>query len=148
MYLPLHKKWLLKRIDQYIDIFSSPKDKYNKERITFKPHDKEAITAIKEIKQPLSIITSGMDGKIKIWTLHGRQLLIELRSLGEEEVMLGNLYSMGNKQMGVKGVDVLNIGIQSYFCSWTFTTEIMLWLPSSSISKPYIGKLQGHSGII
>jgi hypothetical protein len=38
MYLPLHKKWLLKRIDQYLDIFASPKEKNDKERMTFKPH--------------------------------------------------------------------------------------------------------------
>jgi hypothetical protein len=52
------------------------------------------------------------------------------------------------KIKGVKGIDTLNVGIQSYFCSWTFTTEIMLWLPSTSVSKPYIGKLHGHSGIV
>lgn len=52
------------------------------------------------------------------------------------------------KLKGVKGIDTLNVGIQSYFCSWTFTTEIMLWLPSASVSKPYVGKLHGHSGIV
>lgn len=76
MYLHLHRKWLLKRIDQYLDVFASPKEKHDKERITFKPHDAEAITTIKELKQPLSLITAGIDGKIKIWSLASRQLLI------------------------------------------------------------------------
>ena len=29
-----------------------------------------------------------------------------------------------------------------------YTTEISVWLPSSSITKPYIGKLVGHMGIV
>lgn len=29
-----------------------------------------------------------------------------------------------------------------------FSSEISVWLPSSSLSKPYLGKLKGHIGII
>jgi hypothetical protein len=52
------------------------------------------------------------------------------------------------RSQGIKGIDTLNIGMQSFFCSWNFTTDIMLWLPSASVSKPYIGKLTGHPGIV
>ena len=29
-----------------------------------------------------------------------------------------------------------------------FSNDISVWLPSSSISKPYIGALRGHAGIV
>lgn len=31
---------------------------------------------------------------------------------------------------------------------WVFTNEISVWLPSASLSKPYLGKLKGHAGIV
>jgi hypothetical protein len=59
-----------------------------------------------------------MDGKIKIWTLAGKQLLIELRAVGDEESMLmmsssNNNNSLYNnvKTMGVKGISTLNTGV-------------------------------------
>jgi hypothetical protein len=29
-----------------------------------------------------------------------------------------------------------------------FSPDISVWLPSSSLTKPYVGKLKGHAGIV
>ena len=41
-----------------------------------------------------------------------------------------------------------NRGVMTFICTWMFTTEIFLWLPSLSLSKPFAGELQGHLGLV
>ena len=41
-----------------------------------------------------------------------------------------------------------NRGSFNYICTWMFTTQIFVWLPSLSLSKPYVGELMGHLGIV
>ena len=36
----------------------------------------------------------------------------------------------------------------SFICAWMFTSELYLWLPSLSLSKPYAGELRGHLGLV
>ena len=48
----------------------------------------------------------------------------------------------------MKGLATYSKGNISYICSWMFTTELFLWLPSLSLSKPFAGELKGHIGLV
>jgi hypothetical protein len=54
----------------------------------------------------------------------------------------------GYDHKGVKGIATHNRGIISCIACWMFTSEIYLWLPSLSLSKPFAGELQGHMGLV
>lgn len=48
----------------------------------------------------------------------------------------------------IKGIDTFNNSITTYIICWMFSGDISVWLPSTSLSKPYIGALKGHSSIV
>jgi len=120
-------------------MFPSPKNSTIKTKLLFKPHE-QPLTGIKEISSPLTICTSSLDGTIKLWQANGR-LLIELEAKRE-------ISSEVDGKKGVKGLDTYSKGNLSYICSWMFTTELFLWLPSLSLSKPFAGELRGHMGLV
>lgn len=48
----------------------------------------------------------------------------------------------------MKGVATYNRAGVAFLCTWMFTSEIFLWLPSLSLSKPFAGELHGHLGLV
>lgn len=104
----------------------------------FKPHV-EPITELAEIKNPLAVCSSSLDGIIKLWHINIGKLIIELdikKEMGCED------------HKGIKGIATYNNSTLSYICSWMFTSEIFIWLPSISLSKPFYATLQGHNGLV
>ena len=85
--------------------------KIRNQKIIFKPHT-EPITSIKEITNPLALCTSSLDGKIKLWSIQNKQLIIQISAGLEEEVY---------RNKGLRGLDCYNYKITSYMVCWTFT---------------------------
>lgn len=84
-------------------------------------------------------MSASWNGSIKIWSLTLNQLLIDLNPIKEDDFV---------ECKSIKGFEVYNLKQVSYIICWMFSTEISVWLPSSSLTKPYIGKLKGHVGIV
>jgi WD40 repeat protein len=139
-YLSMHKLWAVTCHNAILQLFSSPKATSIPNKIIFQPHA-EPLTGVEEIGCPQSVVTASLDGTIKLWHPTAGKLIIELSA--EHELSLPP-----EEQKGVKGIAVFSQGITSYICSWMFTTQLFLWLPSLSLSKPFAGELKGHLGLV
>ena len=136
-YLPIHAMWCLESSNFQLQLFKSPKYSNIEEKIVFKPHE-HPLTAIEEISNPSALATGSLDGSVRLWNIHNRRLVSELRADRE----------CPSEHKGVRGIASFNRGKVSIICSWTFSTNIYVWLPSLSLSKPFLGELHGHTGLI
>lgn len=84
-------------------------------------------------------MTASRNGSIKIWSVGLSQLMVELSPCKEEPF---------TKCRSIKGIDVYNGDNTTYLLCWMFTSEISVWMPSSSLGKPFVGVLKGHIGIV
>lgn len=104
----------------------------------FKPHAEDLI-CVRELYNPRSIVTSSRSGSIKIWSLELQQLLVELFPAKEESF---------HRCKSIKGIEVYTKESISYILCWAFSTDISVWLVSSSLTKPFSGILKGHLSIV
>jgi WD40 repeat protein len=142
-YLGRHRLWLVVFADGSLELFRFEKGRRktadNKQNIVkFKPHGCDLV-GVREIANPLSVVTASRNDSIKIWSIWGNSLLVELNPCREEDFL-------GCKSL--QGFEVFDDVANSYIVCWLFSPEISVWLPSSSLGQPYVGKLKGHTGIV
>lgn len=76
-------------------------------------------------------MTSSLDGKIKIWDLINNCFVIEIKETH-------------SNSRGVRGL-TYSYDYGGNLLSWGFENYISVWCPEISLSRPYVGKLEGHS---
>lgn len=113
-----------------LQVFPSPKGGVLPSRMAFRPHE-EPLTAIREVGWPLTLCTASLDGLLKLWQIGSGRLVIEL-DVGKER-------GCEAERKGIKGLATYNRAGVAYICTWMFTSDIFLWLPSLSLSKPFAG---------
>lgn len=91
------------------------------------------ITFAGEIMLPKLMTTSSLDGSIKLWDLNDRILIIELRDDSTSKGIRGLTYSYEY------GGNLLSYG---------FETHINVWCPEVSLTRSFIGKLEGHTSTV
>ena len=92
------------------------------------------ITEIVELNQPKLLASASLDGKIKLWDLADRTLITELKS-------------PTSTHRGIRGL-TYSYDYGSNLLSYGFETNINVWCPEVSITRAFIGKLEGHSSLI
>ncbi|EGR30073.1 hypothetical protein IMG5_143010 [Ichthyophthirius multifiliis] len=139
-YLPIQKLWISAGADYNIRTWNfdqyPDQTKIKQERLML-AHLK-MITKIEELNSPRLIASSSLDGKIKLWDLtdssHPPILVTELRDPNQTfRGVLGLSYS------SFYGSNLLSYGFQNH---------INIWCPELSITRPFIGKLEGHSHLV
>ena len=137
-YLNLHKCWMTAGADFNLrvwDLKFNDKNQENvmKERFVFMAHLKP-ITDIVELSSPRLVASSSLDGKIKLWDITEKLLLTELKDNG----------TIGR---GVKGL-TYSLDYGSNLLSFGFESHINVWCPEISITRAFVGKLEGHSSLV
>jgi WD40 repeat protein len=87
-----------------------------------------------ELYSPRLVASSSLDGKIKLWDIADRSLMTELKS-------------PNSSQRGIRGL-TYNYEYGSNLLSYGFEMHINVWCPEVSITRAFIGKLEGHSSLI
>lgn len=140
-YIKESNEWILATDDHFVEIwildFHSKETFYLKRE--FKAH-KDNITSCICVSNSRLLATASLDGMIKLWDLEEYELITELRDVSVFELE-------GSKKSGVRhlsyttesGGNLLSVGFQSY---------INVWSPDTSLSKSFVGRLEGHSGIV
>lgn len=141
-YLKQAKIWVTASEDHFLTIWDV--EKYRKtvliEKRRFKAH-LDLITDIAELTASKMMASSSLEGIIRIWDLETFTNVTEL-----EDTIVGRAKG-ARKVNGVRklsytevcGGNLLSVSYQNY---------INIWSPDSSLSKSYVGKLEGHSGIV
>lgn len=128
--------WLTAGADYNIrawDINFTEKDTPGQEIFCLYAHLKQ-ITELVELYSPRLIASSSLDGKIKLWDLAERSLMTELKS-------------PQSNSRGIRGLSY-NYEYGSNLLSYGFDMHINVWCPEVSITRAFIGKLEGHSSLI
>lgn len=125
-----------------------------KEIVTFLAHS-ELITDCVEITGSDLLATSSLDGFIRIWSLDSFKLKTELEDVESKKNATKRVVSQTET---VKSAAVMNVsGVRSLsytpefggnLLSCGYNNYINVWSPESSLSKAYMGKLDGHNGIV
>lgn len=138
-YMPKNKIWVTStNTHNFIQWKVDPMEKeFVKELQIFQGHE-QMITDACEIILSGFIATSSLDGKIKLWDVEEQQLITELED---------GCVKKGRSIKGVRGMSYT----QDYggsLQSIGYVSYINVWSPDSSLSKAYVGRLEGHSGIV
>lgn len=134
--MPLHKKWITAGADYNIrgwDMKLTEKETPGKDEFCLHAHMKQ-ITEIVELNQPKLLASASLDGKIKLWDLSDFTLITELKS-------------PTSTHRGIRGL-TYSYDYGSNLLSYGFETNINVWCPEVSITRAFIGKLEGHSSLI
>jgi len=137
--LPYHRLWITAGADYNIRTWDLVKaeDKRKIEPTSMRIAHMKQITEITELYSPKLIATSSLDGTIKLWDftdLSAPTLKTELRETsGAQRGVRGMTYSSNY------GSNLLSFGFEAY---------INVWCPEVSITRAFIGKMEGHSSII
>ena len=134
--MPLHGMWITAGADYNIrgwKIDFTDKDSPGVELFCLFAHMKQ-ITDLVEMSSPRMLASSSLDGKIKLWDLTDFNLVTELKS-------------PGTVQRGVRGL-TYNYEYGSNLLSYGFELHINVWCPEVSITRAFIGKLEGHSALV
>lgn len=134
-YLENHKIWIVAGADNGLrsyaygsnDRVPSPFDK-----AVLLSHTKK-VTEVTEISIPKLVASSSLDGTIKLWDLADRVLVTELKDSSTARGIRGITYSFDY------GGNLLSYGFECF---------INIWCPEVSLTRSYVGKLEGHSHTI
>ncbi|EGR28930.1 hypothetical protein IMG5_166500 [Ichthyophthirius multifiliis] len=139
-YLPIHKMWITAGADYNIRTW-----KFNQFQDQEKiHHDKlmiahlKTITKIEELMSPRLIASSSLDGKIKLW---------DLTDPSNPPILITELRDPNSSIRGVLGL-TYSCHYGSNLLSYGFDYHINIWCPEVSITRPFIGKLEGHSSLV
>ena len=131
-YLENHKVWIIAGADNALRSYA-----YGTTEKTESPYDNavllahtKKITDVLEINIPKLVASSSLDGTIKLWDLVDKMLVTELKDTTTTRGIRGMTYSFDY------GGNLLSFG---------FETHINIWCPEVSLTRSYVGKLEGHS---
>ena len=133
-YLENHKVWIAAGADYALRTYSYGGDTRSAiyDKALLASHVKN-ITDVAEIVVPKLVATSSLDGLIKLWDLADRYVLAEVKDASTSRGIRGLTYSYDY------GGNLLSYG---------FENHINVWCPEVSTSRPFVGKLEGHSSTI
>ncbi|KRW99211.1 WD40-repeat-containing domain [Pseudocohnilembus persalinus] len=139
-YLPIHNIWITAGGDYNIRTYNFSLED-NKKKIQHQllliAHMKQ-ITDICELQSPKLIASSSLDGKIKLWDINDLSNPVNKTELKDN--------SNENKR-GILGMSYSsNYG--SNLLTYGFENHINVWCPQVSITRAFIGKLEGHSTLV
>jgi WD40 repeat protein len=80
------------------------------------------------------IASCSLDGKIKLWDLSDRSFATELKS-------------PNSNQRGIRGM-AYSYEYGSNLLTYGFEMHLNVWCPEVSLTRAFIGKLEGHSSLI
>lgn len=84
------------------------------------------------MEEPRCLVTCSQDGKLILWDTDSLQQITEVRTW-ETQVR------------SLKGIDYSN-HFNHYLITYGFETQVRIWCPKMSLSRPFIKSLEGHSG--
>lgn len=131
-YLPEHLVWVTSGVDYNMRFWKIADGKLELFQM-FTAHMKE-ITCVLDINAPKLIASSSLDGRIKLWEFYDKALINELKDP-----------SFSNR--GIKGL-CYSYEFGGLLLSYGFENYINVWCPEVSLSRPHVGKLEGHSSIV
>ena len=137
-WLKNHQRWVITGADHNIRSFRWNRDYQELENIKdldynlIKAHSKE-ITDILEIEIPSLVCSCSLDGKIKLWDMMDQKLQTE--------------YVDQNSRRGIRGLSY-NHDFGGNLLSYGFDHYINVWCPEISLTRSFIGKLEGHASVI
>ncbi|CAD8060727.1 unnamed protein product [Paramecium primaurelia] len=135
-YFPYHELWVTAGSDYNIRGWSIPwNEKDSKGQVIkfLNAHTKQ-ITDIVELISPKLLASASQDGKIKLWDMQDQKFITELKTPAPSK-------------RGVKGLSY-NQDYGSNLISYGFETFINVYCPEVSITRAYIGRLEGHSSLV
>lgn len=136
-YLPLHDMWITSGVDcnlrtwDFSNLYA--KDEKIEPTTVLQAHLKQ-ITEVVELVSPRIVASSSLDGKIKLWEITEGQLL-------------ATLHDPNQSQRGIRGL-TYSSDYGSNLLSFGFENHINVWCPEVSLTRAFIGKLEGHSSLI
>jgi WD40 repeat protein len=89
--------------------------------------------------------TASLDGFIRIWNLEDYRFKTQLEDL--EAKKQSKAQAGGRNIHGVRTMSYTP-AFGGFLVSAGYHSYISVWSPDSSLSKAYLGKLEGHSGIV
>lgn len=99
--------------------------------------------------------TSSLDGFIRIWSLDTFKLKTELEDVESKKNATKKVVSQTEAVKSAAFINVSGVRSLSYtpefggnLLSCGYSNYINVWSPESSLSKAYMGKLDGHNGIV
>lgn len=147
-FLEKNKLWAFATNDHFIELWTLTirKEATFKMEQTFRAHE-ASITDILEITISDFLATSSLDGKIKIWDFEDFSLITELedKAPGKSKIKV-----KGKSESGLNGIRGISYTSESggNLLSSSFQVYINVWSPDSSLSKSFVGRLEGHSSIV
>ena len=134
-YLENHKVWIIAGADNGLRSYvygNNDRTQSQYDKAVLLSHTKK-ITEVTEITIPKLVASSSLDGTIKLWDLADKTLVTELKDSNTARGIRGITYSFDY------GGNLLSFGFESY---------INIWCPEVSLTRSYVGKLEGHSHTI
>ena len=134
-YLENHKVWIIAGADNGLRSFAygtSDKNPSPYDKAVLLSHTKK-ITEVTEISIPKLVASSSLDGTIKLWDLADKVLMTELKD--------------GSTSKGIRGI-TYSFDYGGNLLSFGFENHINIWCPEVSLTRSYVGKLEGHSHTI
>ena len=134
-YLENHKVWITAGADYALRTYAFGGDQKSTsiyDKALLASHTSN-ITDVAEIMVPKLVATSSLDGLIKLWDLTDKYVLAEVKDASTKRGVRGLTYSYDY------GGNLLSYG---------FENHINVWCPEVSTSRPYVGRLEGHSSTI
>lgn len=115
----------------------------------------ELITDCVEISGSDLLATSSLDGFIRIWSLETYKLKTELEDVEAKKHPSKKVVSQTETVKSAAVINVSGVRCMSYtpefggnLVTCGYTNYVNVWSPESSLSKAYMGKLEGHNGIV
>lgn len=137
-YMPEHGVWITAGADYTLRalVIGNPRvserEKVRLETTIWRSHTNKIMEVV-EITSPKLVASCSLDGTIKLWDLTEREPASELNDISTARGIRGITYSFDF------GGNLLSYG---------FSNHINVWCPEVSLTRSYIGKLEGHASTI
>jgi len=147
-FLPACSLWVTSTVDHFLTVCQV--DRRSKQflrvvfadqtLITFKAHS-DAITCCIELTASKLLCSSSLDGYIRVWSPTSYLLMAELSEIDAKSSAVSTHIN------AVLGLDY-NPDFGGNLISTGYSHHVNVWSPDSSLSKSFVGRLEGHSGVV
>ena len=108
------------------------------------------ITECCELSNSNLIATASLDGYIRLWTHDELKLKTELEDLDAKKAAAKTKQNSEGGARNIAGIRSLSYTPENggYLLSAGYTPYINVWSPDTSLSKAFVGRLEGHAGVV